>query len=103
MEKTRKRRRRTRIDTFRAQAEYLVGLLADLDASKRRFTESGIEEPSKILFERVKAGGYINMILAGVLEKRDAVEIWEKKLGQTWEIVLNLEARLEEQRRKQVH
>ena len=98
MEKTAKRRRRTRIDTFRAQARHLEQLLFDLDDSKRRFIETGTEEPTKVLFDRVKAAGYINMILAGVLEKRDTVERWEKQLLYLESIIADLNAQLQEAR-----
>jgi hypothetical protein len=93
-----KRRRRTRVNSFRDQARYLEKLLFDLDDSKRRFIETGIEEPTKVLFDRVKAAGYINMILAGVLEKRDNTERWEKQLLQLEGIIADLNAQLQEAR-----
>ena len=98
MEKKAKRGRHTRVDTFRAQARYLEKLLFDLDDSKQRFIEAGTEEPTKVLFDRVKATGYINMILAGVLEKRDNTERWEKQVLQLEEIIVTLTTQLQEAR-----
>jgi hypothetical protein len=98
VEKTGKRRRRTRVNSFRDQARYLEKLLFDLDESKQRFSETGTEEPTKVLFDRVKAAGYLNMILAGVLEKRDNTDRWEKQLLQLEGIIADLNVQLQEAR-----
>ena len=98
MEEKGKWRRRTRVNSFRDQARYLEKLLFDLDDSRQRFIETGTEEPTKALFDRVKAAGYLNMILAGVLEKRDNTDRWEKQLVRLEGIIADLHAQLQEAR-----